>query len=187
MKNDIKNEILEVKDSITRDFKEQTEKMCKLINQIKDENEVLRNRSMWSTLIFWGVPENEQSDTWDTISWHRVSLLSSRLLNLNYDELDLQPSRAQRTPKTTDDNNTTPIFAVFVNWHYADDIRTKVILLHAESKSKITVSQIISKEMTQKWSSYEKKRNTSWVTWTQDLPGIPSTSDGKDEKQLQQV
>ena len=53
MKNDIKNEILEeVKDSITREFKEQTEEICKYMNKLKDDNEDLRNRSMQSTLIF---------------------------------------------------------------------------------------------------------------------------------------
>ena len=63
MKNDIKNEILEeVKDSITREFKEQTEEICKHMNKLKDDNEDLRNRSMQSTLIFQGLPKNEQSD-----------------------------------------------------------------------------------------------------------------------------
>ena len=63
MKNDIKNEILEeVKDSITREFKEQTEEICKHMNKLKDDNEDLRNRSMQSTLIFQGLLKNEQSD-----------------------------------------------------------------------------------------------------------------------------
>ena len=60
MKNNIKNGILEeVKDNITRDFKKQTEEIRKHMNKLKDENEDLRNRSMRSTLIFRGVPENE--------------------------------------------------------------------------------------------------------------------------------
>ena len=43
----LKNEILEeVKDNITRDFKEQTEEIHKHMNKLKDENEDLRNRSM---------------------------------------------------------------------------------------------------------------------------------------------
>ena len=60
MKNNIKNGILEeVKDNMTRDFKKQTEEIHKHMNKLKDENEDLRNRSMRSTLIFRGVPENE--------------------------------------------------------------------------------------------------------------------------------
>ena len=60
MKNNIKNGILEeVKDNMTRDFKKQTEEIRKHMNKLKDENEDLRNRSMRSTLIFRGVPENE--------------------------------------------------------------------------------------------------------------------------------
>ena len=70
------------------------------------------------------------SDAWKDVSWHLVSLLSSRL-NLNYDELDLQLNRGHRTPKTTEDNDTRPIFAAFVNWRYADadDIRKTMIRL----------------------------------------------------------
>ena len=64
--------------------------------------------------------------TGEDVSQHLVSLLSSRL-NLSYDELDLQQSRTHRTPKTTKDNDTRPIFAVFVNWYYADDIRKRMI------------------------------------------------------------
>ena len=100
------------------------------MNKLKDENEDLRNRSMRSSLIFRGVPENEQSDAWKDVSRHLVSLLPSRL-NVNYDELDLQLNRGHRTPKTTEDNDTRPIFAEFVNWRYADadDIRKTMIRL----------------------------------------------------------
>ena len=60
MKNNIKNGSLEeVKGNITRDFKKQTEEIRRHMNKLKDENEDLRNRSMRSTLILRGVPENE--------------------------------------------------------------------------------------------------------------------------------
>ena len=60
MQNNIKNGILEeVKGNITRDFKKQTEEIRRHMNKLKDENEDLRNRSMRSTLILRGVPENE--------------------------------------------------------------------------------------------------------------------------------
>ena len=79
MNNNIKNGILEeVKDNMTRDFKKQTEEIRKHMNKLKDENEDLRNRSMRSTLIFRGVPENEQSDAWEDVSRHLVSLLLNR-------------------------------------------------------------------------------------------------------------
>ena len=156
--NDIKNEILEkLKDRTTRDFKYQTEEMCRHKKKLKDENEDLRNRSMWSTLIFPEVPKNKQSDAWEDVSRHLVSLLSSRL-NLNYDELDLKLSNSHRSPKTTEDNDTRPIFAAFVNWCYADDIRESMIRFYAERKSKITVSQMFSKELTQRQNEALKKR-----------------------------
>ena len=149
LKNDIKNDILEVKENITRDFKEQTEEMRKHMNKLKDENEDLRNRSMQLTFIFLGLPENEESNAWEDVPPHLVSLLSSRL-NLNYDELDLELSRAHRTPKTTGVNDNRPIFATFVNWPHAGDIRKRMMRLHAERKSKITVSQMFSKELAQR-------------------------------------
>ena len=87
MKNNFKNKILEeFKDSITRDFKEKTEEMRKHMNKLKDESKDLRNRSMRTTLIFRGVPENKQ--IWEDNSRHLVSLLLSRL-NLNYYEFGL--------------------------------------------------------------------------------------------------
>lgn len=87
MKNNFKNKILEeFKDSITRDFKEKTEEMRKHMNKLKDESKDLRNRSMRTTLIFRGVPENKQ--IWEDNSQHLVSLLLSRL-NLNYYEFGL--------------------------------------------------------------------------------------------------
>ena len=111
---------------------------------------------MQSTLMFRGVPENEQSGAWEDVSRHLVSLLSSRL-NLNYDELDLQLSSARKTPKTMEDNDTRPIFAAFVNYRYTDDIRKRMIQLHAERKSKITVSQMFSKELTKRRNKALKK------------------------------
>ena len=88
-------------------------------------------------------------DAWEDVSRHLVSLLSIRL-NLNYDELELQLSGAHRTPKTTEDNDTKPFFPAFVNWRYADDVRKRMICLHAERKPKITVSQMFSKDLTQR-------------------------------------
>ena len=112
-------------------------------------------------------------------------MLSGRL-NLNFDELDLQVSRAHRTPKTTEDNDIRPIFDAFVDWRYADDIRKRMIQLHTEKKSRIIFSQMFSKELTQRRNEALKK-NTSGITSTQHLLGIPSTSDGKEKKQSRQV
>ena len=145
--------------------------MRKHMNKLKDENEDLRNRSMQSKLIFRGVTENEQSDAWEDVARHLVSLLSNRL-NLNYDELDLQLSRAHKTPKTTENNDTRTIFAAFVDWRYADDIRKRMIRLHAQRKSKITVSQMFSNDLTQrqnealkKEKKYFRSHRNSTSTW----------------------
>ena len=59
----------------------------------------------------------------------------------------MQESRAQRTPKSVHDNNGRPIFVQFVNWCYAEDIRKKLTELHTNNKSKVTVSQMFSKNL----------------------------------------
>ena len=51
-----------------------------------------------------------------------------------------------------------PIFAAFVNWCYADDIRKRMTWFYAERKSKISVSQIFSKELAQRQNEALKKR-----------------------------
>ena len=107
-------------------------------------------------MIFQEVPKNKQSDAWEDVSRHLVSLISSRL-NVNYDELDLKLSSSHRSPKTTEDNDTRPIFAAFVNWRYANDIRERMIRFYAERKSKITVSQMFPKELTQRQNEVLKK------------------------------
>lgn len=69
-----------------------------------------------------------------------------------------------------------------------DDIRKRMIRSHTGGKSKITVSQILSKELTQKQNEALKKRiNTSGITRTQHLPRVPSMPDDKEEKQSIQV
>ena len=57
-----------------------------------------------------------------------------------------------------EDNDTRPIIPAFVNWRYADDIRKRMIQFHAERKSKTTVSQMFSTELTQRQIEALKKR-----------------------------
>ena len=54
----------EIKTTIENKFKDLTND----ITQLKEENEDLRNRSMRSTLIFRGIPEDEASDSWEVVS-----------------------------------------------------------------------------------------------------------------------
>ena len=48
------------------------------IDSLKEENEDLRNRSMRSTLIFRGVPEREQSDSWEDVSRYLSEYLANK-------------------------------------------------------------------------------------------------------------
>ena len=60
----------------------------------------------------------------------------------------MQVSRAYRTSKSAHDNKCRPIFVQFVNWRYVEDNRKKLIGIHANSKSKVTGSQMFSKNFT---------------------------------------
>ena len=124
---------------------------------------------MRSTLIFRGVPETEYNDTWEEVTQNLISVLAKKL-RLDPAELDLQISRAHRTPKSPEDNsNSRPIFAQFVNWRYADDIRRSLIRLHANKESKIIVSQMFSKELTQRCNEALKRRKEILAAESNDL------------------
>ena len=93
---------------------------------IATRNEDLQNRSMRSTLNFLGLPESEKNDSWEEVSQNLVGLLEARL-NLDCYELNMKISNAHRTPKSEDNNNCWSIFAQFVSWRYADEVRRKLI------------------------------------------------------------
>ena len=84
-------------------------------------------------------------------------LLAAKL-NLDRYELNMQISRAHRPLKSEDNSNCQPIFAQFVSWRYTDEIRRKLIQLQATRKSKITVSQMPSEELTQRRNNASKRR-----------------------------
>ena len=55
---------------------------------------------------------------------------------------------ADSAAKSVYDNKCRSIFVQFVNWHYAENIRKNLTVLHANKKSKVTVSQLFSKSLT---------------------------------------
>ena len=67
---------------------------------------------------FRGVPEREQSDSWEDVSRYFSEYLANEL-GMDLHKLDKQLSRAHRTPKSVYDNKCRVIFAQFVNWRYA--------------------------------------------------------------------
>ena len=133
----------------------------KQLKTLDDENEDLRNRSMRSTLIFRGVRETEKNDSWEETSRLLVNILIKKL-QLDPYECNMQISRAHRTPKSSNEDDDRsycrPIFAQFVSWRYAEDVRKNLIKLHAKRKSDIIVSQMFSKNLTTRRNEAMKKR-----------------------------
>ena len=52
------------------------------LNKLEDENDDLINRSMRSTLIFRGIREEEQNDSWENVMKHLVNTLINATLGL---------------------------------------------------------------------------------------------------------
>ena len=106
---------------------------------------------MRSTLIFRGLPEGQQCDSWEDVSRYLSEYVANKF-GMNLYEVDMQVRRVHRTPKSVYDNKCRPIFVQFVNWRQTEDIRRKLIPLHASKKSKVTVSQMFSKSLTNCWN-----------------------------------
>ena len=97
---------------------EDTVRILADIDNLKEENEDLRSWSRRSILIFRGVPEREQIDSWEDVSRHFSEYLANKL-RMDLYKLDKQLSRAHRTPKSVYDNKCRAIFTQFLNWWYA--------------------------------------------------------------------
>ena len=93
LKDDLKEEITELEERLTQS----TNKILQELETLKGENEDLRKRSMRSILIFRSIPESEQNDAWEVVSKNLVNRLGQKL-DLDHHDLDLQLSRAHRSP-----------------------------------------------------------------------------------------
>ena len=87
-----------------------------------------------------------QSDSWEDVLRYLSEHLANKLGKDFYD-VDMQASRAHYTPKSAHDNKCRPIFVQFVNWRYAEDIYKKLIGIYANNKSKVKVSQMLSRSL----------------------------------------
>ena len=52
------------------------------LNKLEDENDDLKNRSIRSTLIFRGIPDEEQNDSWENVAKHLVNTGKKATLGL---------------------------------------------------------------------------------------------------------
>ena len=75
---------------------EDTARILSDTNNLKEENEDLKNRSMRLTLREIG---REQSDSWEDVSRYLSEYLANKL-GMNLYKVDMQVSRAHHTPKS---------------------------------------------------------------------------------------
>ena len=118
------------------------------------ELEDLQNRPMRSTLIFKNIP-GIQNESWENISRLLADFITCELdLPYSFEKIDFQISRAHRSTEQDKDHSNKnqrspkPIFAQFVNWRIAEEIRNRIIELNAKRRINVFVSQMYSKELT---------------------------------------
>ena len=85
-------------------------------------------------------------------------------LSYRYDEIDNQITRAHRGSSEDSNDNQTDrqghraIYAQFVNWRTAEEIRNRVIELNSKKQTPVIVNQMLSKELTKRRNQALKKR-----------------------------
>ena len=145
-KEDIKNELKTMKETVKEEIN-----IRKIEGQLKAaliELEDLRNRSMRSTLIFKNI-KDERKETWvDTARILTNFIVEDLKLSYRYDEIDNQISRAHRGSSEDSNDNQTDhqghraIYAQFVNWRTAEEIRNRVIELNSKKQTPVIVNQM---------------------------------------------
>ena len=118
------------------------------------ELEDLRNRIMRSTLIFKNIP-GIRNESWEDTSQLLADFITCEQdLTYSFEEIDFQISRAHRSTEQDKDHSNKnhrvpkPIFAQFVNWRIAEEIRNRIIELNSKRRTNVFVSQMYSKELT---------------------------------------
>ena len=109
---------------------------------------------MRSTLVFKN--REERSETWED-TCHILSNFITTKLDLSYTKefIDSVIGRPHGGVEKEEGNNdrqqqqgNKPIFVQFVNWRVAEEIKSKVIQLNAQKRTKVVVNQMQSKELT---------------------------------------
>ena len=95
-------------------------------------------------------------------------------------EVDMQVSRAHRTPKSVYDNKCRPIFLQFVNCNGNQRYQQKINCASCKEKVKSDSLEDVLKEphKSQESSSIEKKRNNKRIARSIRVFGFSSQIDG---------
>lgn len=192
--NTLKNEreIFDIKNNHDELKKEIDTKLAKIKNDIKQEINItkletqlkaalieledLRNRSMRSTLVFKNI-KGENNESWEDTARILGNYIVDELgLGYAYEEMDYHISRAHRGGANQEDTNQEayhskgpkPIYAQFVNWRTAEEIRNKIITLNSRKQTRVVCNQMFSKDLTLRRNNALKYRRET----LNDSPGI---------------
>ena len=117
----------------------------------------LQDRSMRSTLIFKGIPENAEEKTWDDSSTVLAGHLHMLTPEISVDEYTNQLDRAHRGKSTT--NGARPIIAKFHKWKDSEAVKRNAIMNNKDiTKTKVQVAQKYSQNTTERINEALKYR-----------------------------
>jgi len=173
--------ILEEITTIKEDSSKRNDEINNLTEQIQKmdiQNDDLRNRSMRNNLIFRNIKEHKENRWEDTV----ITLIDfiSSTLNIPWDDVDYHISRAHRmnirfvgeddTIEVENNNNNNhsntnnntnkprPIVANFINWRFAEKIKSELIRSHKLKKSFVTVHQQYSRSLSERQNKALERR-----------------------------
>ena len=119
-----------------------SEQLDTLVKDIED----VKNRSMRSTLVFKNI-EQKGDKTWEETTQLLADELSNIVEDKSTNEININISRAHRT-KSTRKGGPLPIVCCFTNWRFADHIKRKIIIASIAGKTKVTVDQMYTPQLT---------------------------------------
>ena len=138
------------------------------------ELEDLRNRSMRSTFVFKNIKE-QNNERWDDTAKILCNYIVEELdLGYTYAEINEHISRAHRGNNQEENNENTqkkgpkPIYAQFINWRAAEEIRSKIITMNSRKQTKVICNQMFPKDLTIRRNNALKYRREK----LNETPGI---------------
>ena len=134
------------------------------------------NRGLRSTLIFKGIPE-QTKESWSDTTNILINTLAT-LFDWDPNTLTSDIERAHRgTREGKNTNKPRPIYVKFHSWRSSEDIKIMVIEANRKKKTKIIVSQMYSRRVTESMNDKLKQRkelletNGNWKMYVK-YPGI---------------
>ena len=141
-------------ENLQTEVKDKSDKLMVLENLLDDQV----NRSMRPNLIFKGLPESE-NEKWSDTTKSLATYLNKVNPNRSIREVEQLIDRCHRGGQRRSDAKPRTIFAKFVDWKSADQIKKEIIVFNKKNDvADITVSPQYSPKVTEQMNHALKRR-----------------------------